>query len=57
MRQRFNRLGVRWATQDRLKLWVLGLVTLADGLVVTLTLGHITTEWRASVLFSNWMDS
>lgn len=50
-------LGVKVVyRRERLKMLVLGFVTIAEGLVQVFSLGLLTTEWRAWLLFSDWMD-
>ena len=41
---------------SRFKFWVLGLATLGEGLVITLSLGYLTCDWRAEVVFSDWYE-
>lgn len=41
----------------RWKYWVLALITVADSLVIVFTLGHYEVDWRADVLFSDWIES
>jgi formate/nitrite transporter FocA (FNT family) len=40
----------------RFKLCVLAVVCIAQELVTLMTLGFVVPEWRAKVLFSDWMD-
>jgi hypothetical protein len=39
------------------KFFVLGLATVYEGLVIVLSLGFLSTELRATLLFSDWMDT
>ena len=41
--------------QDNFKLVVLALVSIAADLVTLVSLGTINPNWRADVLFSDWM--
>lgn len=36
-----------------LAMWVVGLLSVAEGLVIVLTLGAIVPHWRADFLFSD----
>lgn len=42
--------------KDRFKLCVLAIVTIAAEVVTLLTFGGFNTEWRAKLLFSDWME-
>ena len=42
--------------QDNFKLVVLALVSIAADLVTLVSLGTINPNWRADVLFSDWMQ-
>lgn len=42
---------------EQIKYWALSWVGLAQELVVIVTLGFLCPDWRAKVLFSDWMDS
>jgi len=41
---------------DQRRVFLLGLATIYDGLVMTLTLGHCITNIRAWLLFEVWGD-
>lgn len=38
------------------KFFVVGLVTIYEGLVIVLSLGFLNTDARAMLLFSDWVD-
>lgn len=42
---------------EQFKYWVLAWVSLAEDLVVILSLGVLCPHWRGDLLFSKWMDS
>lgn len=46
----------RNAARERFAFWILSAVSLADALVTFLTLGYLSTDWRANLLFSDWLD-
>lgn len=41
---------------SRLAVFLLGLITMAEGVVMVLTLGRRNCEWRATFLFSDFID-
>jgi hypothetical protein len=41
---------------ERLKLWLLAWVSIAQELIFIITFGQVCLEWRANILFSDWMD-
>lgn len=41
---------------DRMKLWVLSVVGLAECAVVVLSFTYIRPHWHATLQFSDWMD-
>ncbi len=36
---------------------IYGLVTLAEGLGLVLSLGHLDPDWRLKLVFSKWWDT
>lgn len=46
----------RNAARERLALWILSVVSLADALVILLSLGYLSTDWRVDLLFSDFLD-
>lgn len=53
-------LGIRWAKTDsskeRFALVLLAMVSMAEAIVTILSLGFVTAEWRANLVFSEWFD-
>lgn len=54
------KLGIsvtHYAGTSRLKYFVFGLISLADSIVLVLSLGMLTPQWRALALFSDWFEN
>jgi hypothetical protein len=49
-----SRIQIRRNKEERFRLFVYGLVGLAESLVVVLSLGNLDPDWRMKLLFSKW---
>ena len=41
---------------EQLKFWLLAWVSIAESMVTVFSLGFLSVDWYAPVLFSDWMD-